>query len=272
MAGMPEDLNASPGYYLAFLGNIDIVKREAWPVAHTLGVLWSVAIEEQFYFIWPILLVIINRKWLPLLFILIIGGSIVFRAVYDSFFIHEHHTFSCIGDMAFGGLGAYLVQNTKVVSWITNVARWKIAFTYIAFAGIYFFRDELLLSFYFSRIFERSIIAAIILMIILEQNYARNSFFKLSDFKTLSKLGTITYGMYCLHFFAIFVVTNLTLRYHLNSEVWEVVILEPLASLVLTIIISKLSYRFFESWFLSLKERFSFITKESDKKYSATEQ
>jgi peptidoglycan/LPS O-acetylase OafA/YrhL len=109
-------------------------------------------------------------------------------------------------------------------------------------------------------------------MIILEQNYARNSFFKLSDFKTLSKLGTITYGMYCLHFFAIFVVTNLTLRYHLNSEVWEVVILEPLASLVLTIIISKLSYRFFESWFLSLKERFSFITKESDKKCSATEQ
>ena len=272
MAGMPEDLNASPEYYIAFAGNIDVVKRQAWPVAHTLGVLWSVAIEEQFYFLWPILLVVINRKWLPLVFAGIIGGSIAFRAIYDSYFMHEHHTLSCMGDMAVGGLGAYLAQNKKVVERITDLAKWKIVVIYVVFAGIYFFREELLRSTHYSRVIERSVIAAIVLMIILEQNFARNSLFKLSRFKTISKLGTITYGMYCIHFLAIFIVTNLTIRYHLNSEVWEVLILEPIASLGLTIIISKFSYRFFESWFLRMKERFSFVTKVPEEQHTRSEQ
>ena len=260
-ASNPSPERASLLYYLAFLGNFDVVRQQSWPTEHTLGVLWSVAIEEQFYLVWPLLMTVVNRRWLPLLFAAVIVTSWVFRAHYDTFYMHEHHTLSCMGDMAFGAVGAYLVQNEKFKHWVSNWNRWAIALLYIVFAVIYLFREELLNSIYVIRIFERSIISVVILMIILEQNYARNSLFKMSSFKTISKLGTITYGMYCLHFIAIFLVTNLTIRYHVNNEIWQVLLLEPIASFAITIILSTLSYRYFERWFLRLKERFSFVTR-----------
>ena len=83
----------------------------------------------------------------------------------------------------------------------------------------------------------------------------------MSKYKTLSKLGTITYGMYCLHTVAILIVTNLTFRFELNIKVWHVLLLEPTMSFIITIILSTISYRYYESWFLRLKDRFSFITR-----------
>lgn len=111
------------------------------------------------------------------------------------------------------------------------------------------------------KVIERSIIAIVILFIILEQNFSKHSFYKMSQFRKLTHLGTITYGLYCLHFIAILITIKTTALLRFNDSIWQVLILETIVSLLLSIFISKMSYRYFESYFLKFKDRFAIIKK-----------
>jgi len=259
--GQPSSETANPIYYLTFINNFDFIKK-GLPDASILGVLWSVAIEEQFYLIWPIILFIvpIKKLWIP--FSIIITISLVFRAFNDTFLNHEHHTLSCIGDMVVGAFGAWLIiisENFKKT--IQELSRVKIILIYIIFVFILFFRNELLYSNHYIRIFERILIAIVIILIILEQSFSENSFFKMSSFKKISKLGTITYGLYCLHFIGILIAITITKKLSINTHLWQVFFIDTSLALGLTIIISKISYKYFEAPFLKLKNKFAYITK-----------
>jgi peptidoglycan/LPS O-acetylase OafA/YrhL len=260
-AGAVPNETANHWYYISFISNFDYIHK-GLPDSPGLGVLWSVAIEEQFYLAWPVILSFFPLKkfWIPLLSIL--SFSLVFRAMNDVPVLHEMHTLSCIGDMALGGLGAWLILETpSFKNKIANLPRWSILFIYLAFALVFLFRDEFLLSWYWLRVFERLIISMIMLLIILEQCFAANSFYKMGKFRIATRLGIVTYGLYCLHFIVISLTVGLTKKMGLNAHVWQVVFLETFISLVITIGISLLSYRFFEAPFLRLKEKFSFKAK-----------
>ena len=254
--GLPKE-SANPWYYLGFISNFDYI-RNGLPDSPGLGVLWSVAIEEQFYLAWPVILsfFLVKRFWIPLSLILLI--SIIFRATNDVPILHEMHTLSCIGDMALGGLGAWLMLTSlHFKNIITNLPKWFIVFCYVIFAFIFMFRAEFLLSSYLLRIFERSFTSSIILLIILEQCFAKNSFYKMSNFKLVSNLGIITYGLYCIHFIIISIVVGVTKKLGINNHIWQVVFMETIGSLIITIFISLFSFKYFENPFLKLKERFS---------------
>jgi len=256
--GQTPNETASIGYYLVFLNNFDFIKNGS-PDASILGVLWSVAIEEQFYFIWPIILYLlpVNKYWIA--FAAIIISSIIFRALNDSYLVHEYHTLSCIGDMAIGALGAWLIStNNKFKSFITKLSIFNIGIIYMLFTAMFLFRDEVLFATFAIRIFERALIAIVIILIILEQSYAKNSLFKLSNFKTISKLGVITYGLYCLHFIGILTTTTITNKLGINTQLWQILLVDTTIALVITILLSKISYKYYEKPFLKFKERFSF--------------
>ncbi len=232
------------------------------PDASVLAVLWSIAVEEQFYLVWPIILFFlpVEKYWIA--FSAIICGSLVFRAFNDTTPYHEIHTLSCIGDMAIGAFGAWAIsfKNTFKEK-LTKLSHFKIALFYASMLGVFLFRDELLLQNYYLRIVERAFISFVILFVILEQNYAQNSFFKLSRFQLFTSLGKITYGLYCLHFVGILIAVNLTKLIGFNTQLWQVLIVETLLALAITILISAISYRFFEKPFLRLKDKFAYITK-----------
>jgi len=262
LGGGVSNETANPWYYIAFMSNFEYIKKGVFPDALGLMVLWTVAIEEQFYLAWPVILSFFKVKkfWIPLTIILL--GSIVFRAFNDVPILHEMHTLSCIGDMALGGLGAWLIiESPTFKSKIHNLPKWFIVLVYVAFVFVYLFRDEFLLSNYGLRVFERVFISSIMLLIILEQCYAQHSFYKMGSFKLPTRLGVITYGLYCLHFIIISSTQGVTNKLGLNREVWQVVYLEPALALILTIGVGLLSYRFFEAPFLRLKEKFSFTKK-----------
>lgn len=259
--GQIPNETANPWYYIGLINNFDFIKKGP-PDASILGVLWSVAIEEQFYFIWPLILHIFPKKkyWIP--FTLIIISSLFFRARNDSYTMHEFHTLSCIGDMATGAFGAWLItQFEKFKNVIEYLKKILIVIIYSIFLLIYLFRNELFQGTYITRIFEREFIAIVILLIILEQSYSKNSLFKMSNLKVPSKLGLITYGCYCFQFIGILITINTTRILGINKNLWQTLLIDTPISLIITIIISMISYRFFETPFLNLKEKFTYITK-----------
>lgn len=259
--GQTPSETANIFYYITFLNNFDIISS-GLPDSSVLGVLWSIAIEEQFYFVLPLILYFFPTRWYGVIFTLLIVSSFVFRAIYDSYLNHEMHTLSCTGDLIIGAMGAWLIQEKEGAKLIIeNLKRSQIVVMYLAFIVILLFRKEILLSNYSVRIFERGIIAVIMLFIILEQNYARESFFKLSRFKFISKLGTISYGLYCLHFVGILITLTISKKLGFSNESWTVIFLETILSLVITIAISSFSYKYYEGYFLKLKDKFSNFSK-----------
>ncbi len=253
--GQEPDESATLVYYLTFLNNFDMIKN-GLPDASILGVLWSVAIEEQFYFIWPLILsfVPVKKFWIPFVVVIII--SLTFRAVNPSYNNDEFHTLSCIGDMAVGAFGAWFCFKNSFKVFIISMSKAGLILLYASFFLIFFFRSELFNHLFFLQVLERIIIAIFILFIILEQNYCKNSLFKMSRFTKISYLGRLTYGMYCLHFIGILIATNLTKMLQFNTHLWQVIFVDSSIALFITIIISLLSYRYFESFFLRLKNKF----------------
>ncbi|MBO7480933.1 MAG: acyltransferase [Bacteroidales bacterium] len=249
-------------YYVTFTNNFDFIVK-GLPDASILGVLWSVAIEEQFYLIWPIILYLLPKKKYWIAFTTAIAGSLIFRAInIDNPAMLENHTLSCIGDLATGAMGAWLInEKTKFRQFIENLKKHQIGILYISFTIIFLFRKELLMSIEGIRIFERELIAIIIMLIILEQCYAENSLFKMKNLKTVSNLGIITYGLYCLHFIGILITINLTRILCINTHLWQVICIDMPLSLLISILIAKISYRIYEKPFLKLKNRFAYFSK-----------
>jgi peptidoglycan/LPS O-acetylase OafA/YrhL len=255
--GLSPNETANPLFYLTFTNNFDVINK-GLPDSSILGVLWSVAIEEQFYFVWPIVIFIfpVRKLWIP--FSIIILGSLIFRALNDTFVLHELHTLSCIGDMATGAIGAWLIHiSPKFKRKIENLPKTQIRLIYFLTILIFLFRENFLREIYCIRVIERSLISIVFIFIILEQTFSFNSLFKISKFKTISKLGNITYGLYCLHFIGILIAIKLTAKFSFNIYLWQIVFIEPLLALVITIFLSKISYQYFELPFLKLKAKFS---------------
>lgn len=260
--GQEPNETANWVYYVSFLNNFDFIKN-GLPDASILGVLWSVAIEEQFYFVWPIILYILpkNKYWIA--FITVLLGCIIFRAIYiNDYIVLEHHTLSCVGDLVVGAMGAWLINEKKRFrSFIENMSKEQILILYVLMVVIFLYRKDLLMSNAIIRTVERPMVAVVILFIILEQCFSKNSLFKMKDFKLMSKFGVISYGLYCLQFVGILITLTIARAMELDYHTWQVVFLEMPVSLILTIILAQLSYRFYEKPFLKLKERFGYFSK-----------
>lgn len=243
-----------------FLNNFDRIINGP-PDSSVLSVLWSVAIEEQFYVVWPILFLIISPKKFPIVFVLIITMSLLYRTFYIDSKI-DTHTLGVISDMAIGGLGAYLIINSKsTLNLIQNTKGWIHFIPYVLTLILLVFKGQIFEA-PIMIIFKRVITSVIFLWIILEQNFANYSLFKISKLKYISYLGKYTYGLYCLHPIAN-LVTMIVLGYlNLNQYSWQLWLIEFPFSLGLSIVISILSYNLFESRFLKLKDRFAVIVKE----------
>lgn len=242
---------------LTFLNNFD--RMIHIPDASVISVLWSVAIEEQFYLIWPILFYFTPKKYFLHLIITIIILSTLFRFLYIHQTSIDIHTFGVISDMALGGLFAYFsIYNNAFLNWVKNLPKWFIAVVYIFVICFIVFKQELFFN-DFMQIIKRLIMGVVFSMVIIEQNFAKKSLFKVGNWKVISKLGKYTYGLYCLHPIAILISLTMIRQFGLNQYSWQIWLLELPISLLLSILISWLSFNYFERVFLSFKSKFDVV-------------
>lgn len=242
--------------YITFTSNFDFIANGR-PDASILGVLWSVSIEEQFYFIWPLLLLLIPIRHYWILFTTLILGSLAYRITHNEYYHIEFHTLSCMNDLVVGSFGAWLVLQKETLKNLFPKLSLPIqAIPYLLLFIYFFLRDEWMQWNIQLIPYERIFSSVIMLWIILDQAFNPEGFFRLSRFHFLTKSGKYTYGMYCLHFLAILITITCTKTLLQQDGFWTVLLFEPVISLILTYVIAVISYTYFEAYFLKLKTKF----------------
>jgi peptidoglycan/LPS O-acetylase OafA/YrhL len=217
--------------------------------------LWTVSIEEQFYLAWPLalrktsvrtmaamalgLLAIANawRVWLA------VTAAPVERIEYNTFtrldpiafgillalFGHKLPSFTRMQRVALlcgGAITWVAVFAFTVTSNVITVTTWRMAVGHpiMALASV-----------------------AVLLSVLGSQNLLLRN-------PTLLYLGKISYGLYVLHEFAHFCAIRLV-----HASTPGMVVAQSIVGLALTIVLAAASYRWLESPFLKLKERFAHV-------------
>lgn len=212
---------------------------------------WSIGTEEQFYLVWPVILKYFKRNRIFLMvfiivFYLVMGlflssnysNFIPYKEVFKTFWT----TFN-IDCMAIGGLFAILLfQKNKLLSLLQNNVLFYLTLfitLILMLRGVYI--PKLHYEFY-------SILFGIIIL-----NFATNNTIKISlENRIFNYLGNISYGLYMYH--SIGIVFALFICKHINLvSNW---LLYPL-SITITILLAGVSYKYFESYFLKFKNKFT---------------
>ncbi len=214
---------------------------------------WSIGTEEQFYLVWPILMKYFKKfRILLMLFIIVFYLSFKGFLLTDysqiipyKFIIIEFWRSFNIDCMAIGGIFAILLfQKNKIIAFLNN----NLVFYISLFLALFLIINGI--SF---KNFQYEIYAVLFGIIIL--NFATNDKIKINlENRFFNYLGNISYGIYMYHPIAIVLSIKLCLSIDLTSN-W---LIYPL-SFILSVIIAGLSYKYFESFFLKFKDKFSVI-------------
>jgi peptidoglycan/LPS O-acetylase OafA/YrhL len=252
----------NPWLYVGFAGNFDYLWNGISNVL--IGILWSVSIEEQFYLFWPLIIAFVPKKRLLPTFLLIILASTLFRFFCTnggSLKIISYHSFSCVSDLAIGAVLAYLATNKKFIERVERMPGLAIESIYFVGFALLPFREYIWkfgVHYVHAAAILPVLIAVFFAFVIMEQCYARHSFFKAGNLKMISKLGTYSYGLYCYHM-TVFCVVLLCCWFaglRITGINYYQLLIVSVISLLLTIGISKVSYFYFEKKFLDLKKKF----------------
>ena len=79
--------NSSPGWLWAYVSNIELARRNRWSFGY-LNHFWSLAVEEQYYFVWPLVVFVCRPKYLLAVCVGLIVFSVVLRVALTAGWSH----------------------------------------------------------------------------------------------------------------------------------------------------------------------------------------
>ncbi len=246
--------------YATFLSNIEVIYRNTLQTG-ILFPLWSVSIEEQFYFIIPLIIFIIKLKKAKHFYVLygillIISTSYQIINRYDINKLH-YATLSCITDLSIGGIIATLAYHSnKFIKGVSELKRYLILLIYgigltFIISRVYFYNFQLFHA------FERGILASFFAFILVEQTYSTHSVFKIKNWIFISISGQYTYAIYLIHMVFIQAVSILWYKFSWYDNAFIDIFVKTSIMIIMTYIVSALSSKYFEGPFLKLKTKFA---------------
>ena len=235
--------------------------------------IWTLAVEEQFYLVWPWLILYTPNKHLPKMFLVLFALGPISRAIFYALMDNptlemptiQVLTPACLDGFGLGGLLAYQHLNGKT----SNPVYKKI---FLALIPVYIYT---LFSGYasFSIVFDRAFIS-ILAAIFIEgaSNGYKNFFGRFLENKTVLYLAKISYGIYLYHIFAAYLFWRvmgkispvLKTKFGIDlfplSEFFAIPIVSFFIYLLLSIALAALSWHFLERPISNLKQLFMYKT------------
>jgi peptidoglycan/LPS O-acetylase OafA/YrhL len=244
-------------WYATYLSNWMMAARGSYPGG--VGHLWSLAVEEQFYLVWPLLILLVPARHLPRLFV----GAIVFATV-SRFVIAvvarngttvTTPTVSNLDSLALGALLAWHVHHHA--DQVEQRRRW-LTLGLLAGCAI------ILVNWYLSYVVQRGWLlftvteatsAALIGAWLVNQaaSSKRDIGNRLLSWSPIAYLGKISYGLYLYHFVLIYAFRNhdglnwISQRTGREGQLFFVVVAAA------SILSASVSWHFFERGINSLK-------------------
>lgn len=246
----PEQALGCTTQFLYFFGNFCAQNNAPDIIGSTsLIPMWSISVEQQFYTVFPLLLLAIiwlrKRISKPLTFtfvflslVLVLLYSLHFRTVFSQNWNYiSYATASSLPGFVFGIVLAFLMyKNAAIIGHVRKYAKtYAITAVLALISGFKIkFHGAIGVSTYILPI----IYSTLIYIILATEN---------SDGKKTPTqyLGQISYGLYAYHMFAVVFVQYLAF----SISPW----FESLLALGITIVLAHLSFKYFESWFLKFK-------------------
>lgn len=219
--------------YFLFLGNWKII-FQGWGDFTLVGHLWAISVEEQFYFMWPLILIYLKSfKLLLLASVLLIIFPLFLRLFITGNYLNAYlNTFARIDTFGWGILLATLYFYKH---------NFKLSKNYLFLVGLF------ILSLFFVDIRDNinPVFRTIGYTLVGSTGFLTiNALMTTNDrsAKLLSQLGRLGYGLYVWHKIGLDATAN------------------PILKLVITFLLAIISFNFWEQPFLRLKSKFRFAT------------
>lgn len=237
--------------YILFLPNIAF-NLNLYP--QSTGHLWSIGIEEQFYFFWPwIVQKISNLKRFIYIFIIAVI-SVKLLAILVSHQIGNKIPQSILSSLRYDcmAIGAFFAIIANSTTWLTKVNKHKQVINIVF--GMFFLSSFFIPSMEYFSILGDDIIAMITGLFILSQIQSQSKY-QLLEMGAFKFFGKISFGIYIYHpivlaFFRYILYRNLEMNF-------QNIVFLTLAVLLTTVILAYASFIVLESYFLRMKDRFA---------------
>lgn len=251
-----------PWWYLTYLQNF---RPNTMLLDAYLGHLWSLAIEEQFYLVWPLLVLLVNRNVLTWICLSLFPASLIIRLHYAGHsgplaqFVNTF-TPASLDSLAAGALLAIVIRNPDWLRRARSIVHPLIAGSLIWFS-ILAWRSGSLFE-YFPLIQSWGITALTLLfagVIFLAATSRHGILTAILNVKPLRFIGKISYGLYVLHPLVIGMLLPLFAAVPANAAVDFALNSEKIAIILLTsIAVAAASWFLFEKPILELKKHFRY--------------
>ncbi|MEO5501823.1 MAG: acyltransferase [Ginsengibacter sp.] len=250
--------NHAPSFFLFFENWIFIKHPDI--IQNHLQVLWSLAVEEQFYLIWPFFIFFfVNSKHLKTIliiwvFLIVILRTTLYLVYPDNLYVFFYNTF-CRMDAFIIGAVLFLIHK-KILK---PVHPCIVAIAVLsAFAGIIIWKTNPATSPFIPTIGLTciAIFYALIIQIAVQKKY--KSFSYILNRPWLIFIGRISYGLYIFHWIILrfsFEPLSNYIDIHFSTGRLLSNYLTLFLCLILSFVVSIISYRYYESFFLKLKRK-----------------
>ncbi|WP_063393091.1 acyltransferase family protein [Ralstonia mannitolilytica] len=234
-------------YYMTYLQNYYLgITDFAWTPGQEVGHTWSLAVEEQFYLLWPLLVFHLSPRRLKQ----VIAGMFAV-AIASRFALHGNQLMvsfapltSNLDTLGMGALLAIISRENRAE--YGNIARW------LLLAGMAFAASVYLLTDHHLTTSDQIYMVAMTVLFGGVVGFVSSRTLPMLDWAPLAYIGRISYGLYIWHALAYGVV---------NSAIYNKWVPDPgavwadTARIALTFGVAALSYSLFERPILRLKDK-----------------
>ncbi len=198
-----EGVRQAQGWYWTYLVNLPIA-WSGWPAYNALAHFWSLAVEEQFYLAWPVMVYALTPRRLALVCLAAIVGALAFRV---GFILQGHRvaafvfTFARVDALALGACVAIALRDPQWRAVVNTWIRPCVGAACLLLIGLVWWRSGLLAEDWVVVTAGLSLLAGLSAVLIWEL-VARpepSGLSRLLSHPILIIFGTYSYALYVFH-------------------------------------------------------------------------